>query len=411
MIFLLIFSFLFTSLQDWKKDLNAGEEEKVLNALNYFKFNPSKDVLEDILKLTKNENLKIRYNAILALGFFGDKSVIEKLEVFAKSSEPAEKISFLITLLNLKGEGYFELVKDLIEDPDPRVRIYAKAFYNFSGKGNFKEEINTFLFSKNIGESFASAFSLSLLGEKEHLISLLQNQMDEYRDVGAQALFYAPYYKEILKICFETIEKETYSYVLQNLILSAVFQGKRDISYFTELLIGSRKRVEITKVFLKFDGESLLEELSKVLGNEKERFKEITEILAVFDGEKSLKLLRKIAFDKKIGGDKRYLAIREIGKKNDKDSISNLRNLLKEKDEYLRASSIYALGLLKDLDSKNQIVNLLEDESPRVRQATLFYIRELNLKDMIEKVEGLLNDKDISVRQMAKQTLEKLKSN
>lgn len=414
MIFLIFFYVIFGINEDYKSNLNSKEEEKVLNALNYCKFNPSKELFEDVFNLTRSENLKIRYNAIIALSFFGDKSIIEKLKDFSKSSEPAEKISFLIAFLNLKAGEHFEIVKDLIDDLDERIKIYAKAIHTIYGGKDFKDEIKNYLYSKNIGEAYASAISLCFIADFNYIkyvLELLKSPMDEYRDVAAQAIFYCQYSKDLIKDLFDAIDKETYHYVLQNLIYSAIYQGKKDISYFTDLLISSKKRVEITKKILQTDGDFLLVEISKVLNKEREKIKEITEILEVFKSEKAIKLLRKIAFNDKISGDKRYLAVRALGKKNDMESIKSLRKLLDDKSEYLRASSIYSLGLLKDLESKNKIVKSLKDESSRVRQAVLFYIRELNLKEEISRVEELLKDPDVSVRQMANQVLKKLKEN
>jgi len=397
---------------DMKSALKDQKEEKVLNGLYYFRLHPSKDVEEDILNLTKSENFKIRKNAIETLAYLQDKQILEKIKDFSKDPEPLVRASFIFSVMKLKAKEYFNEIKDLIKDENLSVQIYAKGAYTLFGERDFKEEIKKYLSSRDFKEIFPSANVLSMLGDENSLqevYNLIKSPLDDYRNIGAMALLDAPYSKKLLKELFDAIDVETYNYVLNNLSDVITYFGFNDIPYFTDLLVSSKKKTVIIKKILEYNNyPKILDEISKKI-NKGDNIKEITEVLENFNDDKSLILIRQIAFDKKIKGEKRYLAIRLLGKRGDKESIPNLRNLLKENDEYLRASSCYSLGLLKDLDSKDEIIKLLDDKSSRVRKASLSAVNQMVLKEAIEKVEKLLQDDDKSVRDMAKHVYDSLK--
>lgn len=410
MLLFLIFFLLTSTEVDMRSALKDQKEEKVLNALYFFRLHPSKDSKEDILNLTKSENFKIKKNAIETLAYLQDKEIIREIKEFSKDPEPLVRASFIFSVMKLKANDYFSEIKELIKDENISVQIYAKGAHTLFGEGNFKEEIKKYLSGRDFKEIFPAANVLSLLGDENSLqevLNLIKHPIDDYRNIGAMALLDAPYSKNLLESIFDALEKETYNYVLNSLSDGAVYFGFNDIPYFTDLLISSKKKQILVKKILEYnDYFKILDEISKKL--KPENAKEIINVLENFNDEKSLILLKKIAFDKKISGEKRYLAIRLLGKRNDKESIQNLRKLLKEKDDYLRASSCYALGLLKDYDSKDKIIKLLDDKSSRVRQAALSAVKELKLKEAIEKVEKLIQDEDKSVQNMAKQVYNSL---
>lgn len=412
---MLIFFLLLFQTLDFEnlKNLKEGDQNKILQALDYFSFHPKEKALEDILALTRHDSFQIRANAIWCLSNFKDKTISERIAEFLKDESPYVKAYAILALIKLKAEEQFENVKDLINDPSSMVRLSAKAFYNYFGKGSFKEEIKNFLLSRNLDESTVSAMALSLFGDGDSiklLMEILSHSMDEYRNVSAVSLKEAPYSQELLKKLFAAWDKESYFYVQNSLAKTLAYHGLKDIPYFTELLLNSKNSGAIIKQLITYeDSYKVLEEVSK--GLKEINLSNAISILENFDNEDSLKIIRKIAQNNKFSGENRANAIKVLGRKRDSESLNFLRKMLKEKDPYLKASSSYALGLLKDEKSKDLILKLLKDETPRVRKAALFYIREMGLKETVKNVEELLDDKDSSVRQMAKQTLQKLKEN
>lgn len=412
LIFLFILFFL-PFLEDMKVNLNSKEPKDVLKALEYFCIKPYPGAFENVLDLTQKENLEIKKSATKTLGFLNKEEAIPFLLKLANDSDSFVRAYSLLSLMKLNAKKNFEEFKGLINDSNTIVQITAKGAYTLFKADNYKKELKSYLFSKNIDEAYFAASSLCIIGDDESLKSTLdlsKNAMDEYRNISAMALIYAPYSKELLKKLMETLDLETYFYVKQSLINSILFHSLKDINYFAELLIEFKnKKLFLEKINIFEDFSSLPKILFSKISKNYENLGKIIEILDLIEGNNSLLYLREIAFDKNIPSEKRYLAIRSLGKKTDKKSIPKLRKFLKEKDPYLKSSSCFVLGLLKDYDSKKLIIDLLKDENSRVKQGCLAAIREMDLKEAIKDVELLTNDKDLQVKQMADQVLKKLK--
>lgn len=327
-------------------------------------------IYELIVELLKDPDRDVRYEALRAIGKTGKEEYIKYFEEMLADPDENIQIESLKIISEIKGEQSKEIIMKAMNHPNDNVKEEA---VKLIAKESLKKYIDSF--------DLLNEFNKKRVGV---LMENLGNKTEEilFEEINSTDINTRRRVMEILKYI-----KDKYKF--KEIMKKAMQDPDKNI------------RSGVVKLLINISDREILVGLLKLLNDPDKRVRANTiEAFGNMEGKtKEMPMEMLYPFLKDEDNRIRANAIMALVNMGKKEVENELDEMFESSSELMRASGIYAAGELKLKNKIKFIERLSEDKSVIVRKNIIIYYYKIGEKS---KIERFLKDSDKSVTETAK---------
>jgi len=355
------------------------------------------EFLDSISPSVRNQGIL----GLIKLGFFTDK-IIELLD----DVSPSVRKSALKYFKEMGFKGDIKKISSLLEDPEDSIRAAAiDTLYNITSE---ELNLNKYLFDPS-PKVRRTAITVLCDEIDEESLDLLIDDSDRFvKDFALSIKIDRTEDKEVL---LEAIENtDNFSIMKKSLLKMMFFDSDFAVEKINSILkdknLDLKNRKQISQILKDIPLDVSMNIINDVVENTSndEMIARLMPMYVNLNEESPAKVISTLNshLDSELSSVK-LAAVKGFGSLSEPSTADILRQLLADRDEYIRAASIDALSKMLDYSLSETLEDYFEDHSKIVRKSAVKALGKLKIEDVYGLFVKIISEKkeDDSVRKAA----------